>query len=111
MGKPNNKTGKAGLNVVFTCCVNINTNTGLPSNNNFNSELYYNIFQEFGLTHKMHAPTHKNGNTLDFILTTFPDKFNKVYSEVSSIESDHLMVNFTLNIKHKFPNALEENPC
>ena len=84
---------------------NINTNTGLPSNNNFNSELFYNVFQEFGLTHKMHAPTHKNGNTLDFILTTFPDKFTKVYSEVSSIESDHLMINFTLNIEHKLPNA------
>ena len=84
---------------------NINTNTGLPSNNNNNSELYYNIFQEFGLTHKMHAPTHQNGNTLDFILTTFPEKFKKVYAEHSSIDSDHFMVNFSLNLEHKLPNA------
>ncbi len=84
---------------------NLDTNTGLPSNNNNNSELFYDVFQEFGLTHKLHAPTHKNGNTLDFILTTFPDKFKKVYTEDSSIDSDHLMINFTLNIEHKLPNA------
>ncbi len=84
---------------------NIDTNTGLPTNNNFNSESFYNIFQEYGLTHKMHSATHKNGNTLDFILTTFPDKFKKVYSEDSIIDSDHLMVNFTLNIKHSLPPA------
>ena len=124
MYKPPNDNDLACVNNLYTCldkirsagfsniCLmgdlnlpNINTNTGLPTNNNFNSELFYNTFQEFGLTHTMHAPTHKNGNTLDFILTTFPDKFKKVYSEVSSIDSDHYMVNFTLNIEHKLPNV------
>ncbi len=83
---------------------NINTVSGLPTNNNNNSELFYNIFQEFGLTHKIHAPTHNSGNTLDFILTTFPDKFKKINTEISPIESDHLMINFTINIEHKLPN-------
>ena len=49
--------------------------------------------------------THTNGNTLDFILSTFPDKFKKVYTEPSPIDSDHLMINFTLNTNHKLPDS------
>ncbi len=78
---------------------NLDTNGGFPSDTNFRSHLYYDIFLEFGLEHKVHSPTHKAGNVLDLILTNIPEKFSRVYVEDDVFDSDHWVVNFSLNIK------------
>ncbi len=84
---------------------NLNTQTGIPNDNRFNCEAFQNIFNDFGLKHLIHNPTHTNGNTLDLILTTFPDKFKKIYIETDSFDSDHYIINFSLNIKHQLPKS------
>ncbi len=84
---------------------NLDTSTGIPKNNSFNCELFQNTFNNFDLKHLIKSPTHKNGNTLDLILSNFPDKLKKIYIESDSFDSDHYLVNFSLNLNHKIPDS------
>ena len=75
---------------------NLDTRSGLPLDNANNCESYYNIFEDAGLTHLVHEPTHQDGNTLDFILSNQPELFSNINLEKDIFPSDHYVVNFTL---------------
>ena len=77
---------------------NFDWDTGIPTDNRNKAESYYDIFQEHSLTQLVHGPTHNNGNTLDLILSNFPNRFRSIYTEEDMFHSDHLEINFTLDI-------------
>jgi hypothetical protein len=53
----------------------------------------------FGLTQTNRNPSRANSdNILDLILSNFPDKLSKVYSNIFHYTSDHFLLHFDLNI-------------
>ena len=77
---------------------NLDTNSGLPLDNSQTCGMYYNTFQESGLLHLVHEPTHRSGNTLDFMLSNQPELFSNINVEKDVYPSDHYLVNFTLRV-------------
>ena len=77
---------------------NLDTESGLPLDNSSVCEMYYNIFQDFSLLHLIHVPTHRNGNTLDFILSNEPDLFGNISVEKDIFPSDHYLINFNIHV-------------
>lgn len=52
----------------------------------------------YGLSQLNQNPSHsENTNILDLILTNFPDKLSKIYSNIFHYTSDHFLLHFDLN--------------
>ena len=75
---------------------NMDPVTGMPLDNRWNCEAFYNMFQSAGLSHLVTGPTHELGNTLDFILATCPEYFTNINTEEELFPSDHFVINFGL---------------
>ena len=75
---------------------NMDPATGIPLDNIWNCEAFYNVFQSAGLSHKVTGPTHERGNTLDFILATCPEYFTDINTEEELFPSDHFVINLGL---------------
>lgn len=75
---------------------NLDIVTGVPNNNNFHCNMYYDIFQDANLAHIVTCPTHEKGNRLDLLLTSRPEFFGEVNAEEGLFESDHFVINFTI---------------
>jgi hypothetical protein len=76
---------------------NLDINTGIPTSPTHSCELFYDIFQDFGLVHVLESPTHKLGNRLDLIVTTCPELFSNITIEADSYPSDHFLIKFSLD--------------
>ena len=75
---------------------NLDMQTGIPLSPTFDAIYYYEIFQEFSLSHKINFPTHHLGNRLDLIVSSEPETITDVYPEEDVFSSDHFIINFTL---------------
>ena len=95
-----NKVKRSGFNNI--CLMgdfnlpNMDPVTGMPLDNRWNCEAFYNMFQSVGLSHLVTGPTHELGNTLDFILVTCPEYFTNINTEEELFPSDHFVINFGL---------------
>ena len=75
---------------------NLDLATDVPVSQAHSSELFYDIFLEFDLTHMVNCPTHNLGNRLDLILTTAPEKVSNIYTEEETFVSDRFLINFSV---------------
>ena len=69
---------------------NLEPATGMPLDNRWNCEAFYNVFQSVLVT----EPTHERGNTLNFILATCSEYFTDIITEEELFSSDHFVFNF-----------------
>ena len=84
---------------------NMDPSTGLPLNNAFHCDDYYNIFQDNGFVHLVTSATHRSGNALDFIPANHPDCFTNINVESDIFPSDYNVVNFSKKI-NKIPRTV-----
>jgi hypothetical protein len=75
---------------------NLDIVTNLPSSTVHSCDLFYNIFQEYSLQHKVKCSTHQYGNRLDLILCSCPEKISQISTEHDIYPSDHSLINFCL---------------
>ncbi len=91
---------------------NLSSINWLPSNNDHDhtsftptDKLFFDSFNEFGLTQSIIAPTHIKGRTLDILLSNYPQLISNlsVSSQESVCKSDHYPIFFDIktNIKLK----------
>ena len=86
---------------------NFDWTTGVPFNNLNRAYDFYEVFQEHGLVQLVKEPTHVNGNTLDLVLSNFPNRFNSITVEEDAFSSDHYPIEFDIRIKIKPVKAVQ----
>lgn len=106
-------TLKAAFDAGFRCLhvmgdfnlPNLDMTTGLPTNASFACYDFYDVFQDFNLSHLVDFPSHKQGNRLDLILSTHPEFFFNIDAEEDAFPSDHFLINFTMDFKATLDKA------
>ena len=88
---------------------NLDIDTRTPVSNAFSCVEFYNIFQDFSLSHIVELATHISGNRLDLILTTTPEMFFNTFTEPGAYPTDHHLIIVCLSnvwVSHKNPRTV-----
>ena len=60
---------------------------------------FYDVVQDFSLQQHNFSVSHISGNTLDLVLSNFPEAMSDVSASTCLVESDHLLLDFLIHIK------------
>ncbi|GFR79642.1 tyrosyl-DNA phosphodiesterase 2 [Elysia marginata] len=58
---------------------------------------FISLLNDFELQQKIHVPTHKDGHTLDLIITPLSDNYTKNITVIDKTISDHYLLSVDLN--------------